>query len=292
MSRGRQQSRWVSLSKIKVDPTYQRPVTLSRIKRYAGTWDDEAAGVVVLSLRANGTYYVVDGLHRVLAAREAGRTEIRAITYEHMTRSDEARLWRELNDEVSPRSEDRFRAALAEGQPEAKEILRTAEACGYRIDFHNAGDPTTNLRAPARLYKLLRAGVLESTLLLCKETWPTDLKKTDILAAVGIVLAVNMGTDFDSRRAVERWQTVTPAALNGQANATRGTLGGAVAPNMAAILVRLYNSGLRNHRLQIPPPGSKGSHFAGLEQGTQSGYGHGARREAPEIADEDEGYLE
>lgn len=56
---------------LRIDPSYQRDVNEPRIKRMAAAWDDRRADTLTVSAR-DGSFYVLDGQHRLLAARMAG----------------------------------------------------------------------------------------------------------------------------------------------------------------------------------------------------------------------------
>ena len=61
---------FLPVSELKIDHGYQRPIR-SKIKRMVREWDYNLCDVILVSYR-DGKFYVVDGQHRVEAARQKG----------------------------------------------------------------------------------------------------------------------------------------------------------------------------------------------------------------------------
>lgn len=61
---------WISKTILTVDDTYQRPTSNSMINNIAREWSWAACGVIVVGLRKDKEYVVIDGQHRVLAAKK------------------------------------------------------------------------------------------------------------------------------------------------------------------------------------------------------------------------------
>ncbi len=68
----------VSLDAITVDPRVQRTEgpDQRRVDKMASAFNPDALGVLILSERADGTLVCLDGMHRLLAARQAGHTAL------------------------------------------------------------------------------------------------------------------------------------------------------------------------------------------------------------------------
>jgi len=69
----------LEIRKIKVDDLvadqYQRGINKSHTKDIAKRFDPRLTGLPIVSIR-DGVWYVIDGQHRVAAAKELGITEI------------------------------------------------------------------------------------------------------------------------------------------------------------------------------------------------------------------------
>src|SRR5678816_4009382 len=60
---------------------YARPIRPSWVKKLVSDWDVRKMSPVILSLRPDGQYAIIDGCHRVEAARRVGMTHLPAFVY-------------------------------------------------------------------------------------------------------------------------------------------------------------------------------------------------------------------
>lgn len=125
------------LEEIRTDVEAQRILNPTRARKISQAFMPEAAGTIVLSRRANGDLYVVDGQHRVHAAKLVGVTKLPAEVHVGLTRAQEATLFLMKNREsVKPRPSDEYRIGLvAEHKPyvDTEKIVR---ARGLAIADH------------------------------------------------------------------------------------------------------------------------------------------------------------
>lgn len=77
---------------LNVDRTYQRPLK-NTYKRIAAQFDPLLVGVITLSRRADGTIWILDGQHRVAAAKEKNIETLDALIYEGLTIEQEAYIF-------------------------------------------------------------------------------------------------------------------------------------------------------------------------------------------------------
>lgn len=128
----------VEITGLKVDLRYQRQLSVARVKRMVDEWDDLAAGVIVVSRRSAGDHghlVLLDGQHRVEAARKLGRTHMIAVVYDGLTLREEARMFTLINAARSPVSAiTRFKARLVYGDAKAAKIHGIVNDAGGRID--------------------------------------------------------------------------------------------------------------------------------------------------------------
>lgn len=110
--------KFVSLpvSELVIDKAYQRPIR-SKIKVMIARWDYELCDAVLVSYR-DGKFYVVDGQHRVEAARRVGVKMLACQLLEGLTQTDEAKRFVAQNTSSSTLSPyDLFNAHLVLGDP-------------------------------------------------------------------------------------------------------------------------------------------------------------------------------
>lgn len=133
---------WIATDNLMVDPTYQRPMVASMVKVIADAWDWKAVRTLAVSLRKgeNGANYyaVIDGQQRLTAARECNVDRLPCQVYIDLTPEQEAALFLKLNNSRKPTANDMFRAKLANGDAEAKMLVRAIEDSGFELDLTNA----------------------------------------------------------------------------------------------------------------------------------------------------------
>lgn len=130
-------------SQLSVDPAYQRSVdneaSKTLIRKIAQFWNWDLCQPLVVSRREDGALYVIDGQHRLEAARLRGDiTQLPAVVVSYADPADEAASFVQLNQQRRPLSKiDVFKAAVASGDREACEILAAIEQSGLSIAPHS-----------------------------------------------------------------------------------------------------------------------------------------------------------
>jgi hypothetical protein len=126
----------IKASDIHIDPRYQREVDARRVAAIAKGLDWSRIGVPDVSLRADGTFWCIDGQHRVCAIVEAGAgdTAVLCSLHEGLSMKDEAALFLELNGaRTAVGVHAKFKAALVAKDPTACEIDRIVRSHGLQV---------------------------------------------------------------------------------------------------------------------------------------------------------------
>jgi len=121
---------------INIDHTYQRAgINNGRVLKIAKDWSWVACSVVVVAQRPDGSYWAVDGQHRVLGARKRPDiTELPCLVFVVEKIEEEAAAFVELNTMRGPvKSIDAFKAKVLAGDPVALEIDRMVRSEGYSV---------------------------------------------------------------------------------------------------------------------------------------------------------------
>jgi hypothetical protein len=86
---------WIVANDIRVDTQYQRPINIAHVRKIANEFDERAFGVILVSERADGSVYVIDGQHRLAAVKSMGRggSEIPCHVYRGLSVGDEALIF-------------------------------------------------------------------------------------------------------------------------------------------------------------------------------------------------------
>ena len=123
----------VPTKNLKIDPRYQRQADQRRIERMATQWDDALAGVLEVSLR-DGHLFVMDGQHRLLAARLHGVRMLRVLIHSDLDTKAEAERFAKLNTgRVRPNRLALFRARLVAEEPLALRIMACIRSHGLLL---------------------------------------------------------------------------------------------------------------------------------------------------------------
>lgn len=124
---------------LQIDETYQRslnePASLALIRRIAMHWDWGLCQPLFVARRGDDGLYVVDGQHRLEAAKLRGDIwQLPCVVSAFDDAASEAAAFVALNQERRPLSKLQiFKAALASGDPEARTIVDALDAAGLRL---------------------------------------------------------------------------------------------------------------------------------------------------------------
>ncbi|MEI8292245.1 MAG: DUF6551 family protein, partial [Verrucomicrobiota bacterium] len=120
---------------LEVDATYQRNrINQRRVDALTRTWDWIACGCLVVALRDDNKWFVVDGQHRKLAADQRGDiNELPCLVFETTNRREEAVSFLAINQgRVGVGSLDRYRAQLLSGDKNAYAVESMLKSTGHR----------------------------------------------------------------------------------------------------------------------------------------------------------------
>lgn len=114
---------------------YQRKEIHSKCVNMAREWSWVGCGCLVVAMRPDGSFWIMDGQHRKGAAMlRSDITELPCLVFEVSEIKEEARGLEQLNINRKPfGSHDRFRVALVRGDAFALEAIRLAQQVGRTI---------------------------------------------------------------------------------------------------------------------------------------------------------------
>lgn len=132
----------INKSLLNVDMQYQRHANKSKVLTISSEWSWIACGVVVVAFR-DGKYWVMDGQHRVMAAKQrADINNLPCIVFESSGVEQEARGFLDVNTGRKAMSSiDKFKASIAAGNETANFVKELTDQLG--IQFKHT---TTNAR--------------------------------------------------------------------------------------------------------------------------------------------------
>lgn len=131
---------WIPVADIKVDMQYQRPLVMGHVRKIAKEFDNKALGVLLVSERADGSHWVIDGQHRLAALRLLGRVEdaVPCHVYRNISVSDEALIFHMQTQRRQISPVDRFKARLFAGEETAITIDRIISRHGLQVQGYSA----------------------------------------------------------------------------------------------------------------------------------------------------------
>jgi hypothetical protein len=105
---------WIPIADLRIDDRYQRKLKEPKVIRLAADWDWISAGAIMVALRGDGEWYVIDGGHRVEAARRRGDiSELPCLLFEVDTIEEEASGFLSSNAGRAPMEiANRFKAQI------------------------------------------------------------------------------------------------------------------------------------------------------------------------------------
>jgi hypothetical protein len=163
------------IHELRVDPSYQRSIeagtSQTLIRRIAMFWDWGLCQPLSVAKRADGSLMVVDGQHRLEAARLRGDIyDLPCVVTAYANAGDEAAAFVALNQQRRPLSRlDLFKAALAAEDEEASVVMRLIEDAGLSLAPHS--NPTawkpgmiSNVSGVADAYRSIGAAATKRAL--------------------------------------------------------------------------------------------------------------------------------
>lgn len=135
---------WVPVARCVIDPSYQRTLetrrSQDRVAAMAQNFRWEACGAITAARTPDGDFAVIDGQHRVAAARlraEKGWgaiAELPAIVYGHISVQEQAAAFVRANtDRVALTNLAIYHAKIVAGDPEATAIAAIVKAAGMTV---------------------------------------------------------------------------------------------------------------------------------------------------------------
>lgn len=102
----------IALSKCFVDPQVQRGEKANHLNNIGKKFNPKAVRNIVVSLRPDGRYSILDGQHRWVLLTQKGYTHVYAEVHEGLKIHEEATLFEELNQQKPVTKMDAFRVAM------------------------------------------------------------------------------------------------------------------------------------------------------------------------------------
>lgn len=125
---------------LNVDHEYQRDkVFVKKVREIAASWSWAGCGAILVAARADGTYWVFDGQHRVMAARmRSDISDLPCLVFECSDKTQEAAgfiVSNTLRKNVTATA--KFKALVMTGDETAVYLSKFFESRGLALDGHS-----------------------------------------------------------------------------------------------------------------------------------------------------------
>jgi hypothetical protein len=249
--------RQIPASALMVDRTVQRGLETTRAERIAQDFDRSALGTFVVSRRADGTNHLIDGQHRHAVVIMLGGDDwlLNCEVHEGLTRAQEARMFRLLNNSKAVNVLDKFLVRIQEGDPVAVGINTILERYGWTVALSKNTGTFVAVSAIEKPYR--RAGdqgaqLVDWVINVCTQVWghSADGVRNEIVTGLSL-LWLRHRDAIDTAKLIAELQGFVGGArgLVGRARSLKEFRGGTIGDAMAEHLTHLVNSKRRINRL-------------------------------------------
>lgn len=245
-----------------IDPRVQRELNEQRVGVMSEDFKPHALGLITASRRVDGHIYVLDGAHRVSAARRAKYDGLLATrVFENLTLAEEAGLFLTTNSTRAVQPIDKFKVRVTMGDPAAVNINHVLKHYGLQVNW--AGNGAINaVSAVGTLEKVYYgAGVrpqgeysdlVDRVIGSIHRAYGPNGERANysrtMLEGLGIFWAT-FNKRIDPERLTQILQGTVPRQIAAQARTRRDANGGTIGENSAEVIHRLYNHRFRGGKL-------------------------------------------
>lgn len=234
--------RYVNTEELQVDERVQGARRERRVREMADNWDSRAVGIITVSMRGDGSLFLVDGQHRAASALdrrvlvettdedgEASRewkadpvNRLYAKVYEGLSLEEEAQMYITLNNTKVPLALDRLAVAATGGDPIAVRVEQTAHKYGWAI---RKGTP--RIAAPEALRRAADMDddgeIIDRVLYIVTNAWNHDPKSTRANIIEGLSRLIKAKPHLSDDRMAQVLKRVTPSTVLADVEQLRST---------------------------------------------------------------------
>ena len=227
-----------------IDYSYQHHVPDKEIKAILNKWNYDLVNMPKVSLRADGTYWVLDGQHtiRAWAVHEKG-APIKCKVYIGLTWEEEVELFLQQDGvKHNLTTGDKAKAGYNRGDQDIVGPVDAAKLIGITVSFTNTKtvNTTAAIAACKNAYKRLGSQKYTDALAVLKNAWNGDNDGLTAQFINGITeLFVTHYAEIDQKRLVNALSKNNPIYYARSAKDMRGSN---VAKKYAFVFAQTYNS--------------------------------------------------
>lgn len=261
---------FLPLGSLRKDKRVQRELDERWVAYLLENFDPDLVGVIEVSERADGTFVIIDGQHRVEAARRLFKDDAQMIeckVYREKSVQQEAALFIGHNTKRGMTRAQLFQKSVIAGNATSVAINRIINEAGFKVSNYVGDGLLTAVGAAQSVYFGFQPGggrvgvdlpnkfpgLLRDTLKFVSQAWGNskDAVHTSMLLGVGLFL-MKRGRAAQVAELLHK-AAQYPAGPLGILSRARGLMaiqGGTIGANVADVLIDIYNKGRRTGRLE------------------------------------------
>jgi len=248
----------VKISDLTIDYTYQRQPIMKKVNKIAKSFDPDILGVIICSMREDGSIAVIDGSHRVHALRMKGLNDstVNALVYFSLTIQEEAKIFAMLNQEhTKPNTTDIFKAGIVSGDEETIAISKILNSLGLIIGVGPGDNKVRAISTIRRVYRNAGEKVLRDTLYTIKSAYgDSSSTMRDVLISAVAIVYNRYGAKVEVSRMITTLQKFgNPNTLIANAKSIGVNASSVTASALPFVIVNAYNQRLTKNRLSDYP---------------------------------------
>ena len=202
------ENRKISVDELNISDAYQRTIVSTRVSSIAKNLDQDAFGSLTVGQRQDGSYWVVDGMQRLTAARKLGIGMLPCDVFQSEGQEHEARVFRLKNRERTNVSACAlFKAQLTECDEQSITIAGVVKDAGLKLALRDEGSHYPYIKAVKALERSFqRVGKqgLQDALSIIIEAWPGESGAIQGDMIEGVCWFIKKCQGFDRERLVSR----------------------------------------------------------------------------------------
>lgn len=243
--------KWVPMPQMKTPPLAQRELNRARVDHLVANLDLEQIGTPTVSHR-DGTYWIIDGQHRIEALRNFGLADeaLQVWVYENLSETDEAEMFLKLNDVLPVSAFEKFTKCVHAGRPVECDINRIVRAQNLVVSRDHIPGAIHAVGTLVRAYNQAGGPNLGRCLRLIRDAYGDAGFEASVIDGIARVTARYDTGVLDEVRAVEKLSNAH-AGVKGLLNLAeqmRAETGNPKGQCVAAAAMAIYNRGLRGRQ--------------------------------------------
>lgn len=157
----------IKVKDLFIDLSYQRIPNERKVITIVNNFNPDAIGVLICSMREDGTIAVIDGGHRVAALRMLNKenSNVNCLVYFGLSLEEEAQIFTKMNDNrTKPKTGDIFKSKVIGGDKDAIEINDILNKFNLNISNKPSNNSIRAIGTLSSTYKKYGRSVIVSTI--------------------------------------------------------------------------------------------------------------------------------